>query len=130
MKTFNRVTFFLIFITLISCDNILESESISPIIGTELPTTATVGETISFRVFHVVFNGCGTYSRQETEREGNVITVTFYGKYPEGRMCTDDIPTLETFYQFEVKEKGDYYFRFYQGDFGKQEYILDTLRVQ
>jgi hypothetical protein len=104
-------------------------ESISPIIDTELPSSSTVGEIVSFKVYHVVFNGCGQFSRQETMRDGNVVTIKFYGKYPKNKSCTTNIPTLESYYTFEAKEKGDVYFRFYQDYFDGQEYILDTLRV-
>ncbi len=113
-----------------SCECISTDESISPIIDTELPSSTTIGETISFKIYHVVFNGCGEYSRQETTRDGKTISVKFYGKYPNCKMCPDNIPTLETTYRFEAKEKGDYYFKFYADNFDGQEFILDTLRVQ
>jgi len=113
-----------------SCNYFSTRESISPIIDTELPSTSAVGEAITFKVYHVVFNGCGQYSRQETTMDGKVVTVKFYGKYPEGKICPDNIPTLETYYTFKAKEKGDYYFRFYQNNFDGQEFILDTLSVQ
>lgn len=129
MKTIILTSFLLVFITFMSCENFSTRESISPIIETELPSVGSVGEKISFKIQHVVFNGCGKYSRHETTRDGRVITVKFYGKYPEGKICPDNIPTIETYYTFEVKEKGDYYFRFYQNDYAGQEYILDTLRV-
>jgi hypothetical protein len=130
MKTIIRLSFFLTLVTTSSCDNFSTRETISPIIATDLPSTSTVGETITFKIYHVVFNGCGQYSRQESTRDGKVITVKFYGKYPNGKICPDNIPTLETNYNFEVTEKGDYYFRFYQDNYDGQEFILDTLKVQ
>ncbi|KXK28319.1 MAG: hypothetical protein UZ12_BCD005001013 [Bacteroidetes bacterium OLB12] len=69
-----------------SCECISTDESISPIIDTELPSSTTIGETISFKIYHVVFNGCGEYSRQETTRDGKTISVKFYGKYPSCKM--------------------------------------------
>lgn len=123
-------SFLVIFVTLISCDRYSSRESISPIIATDLPSTSTVGETITFKIYHVVFNGCGQYSRQETSRDGKIITIKFYGKYPNEKICTAEISTIETYYNFEVKEKSDYYFRFYQDNYEGQELMLDTLRVQ
>jgi hypothetical protein len=107
-----------------------DKESISPIISTDLPSTCLAGETISFKVYHVVFNGCGKYSKHEAAQNGNVITVRFYAKYPQAQMCPDNIPTLETYFYFEAKQKGDIYFRFFQDNYDGQEYLLDTLRVQ
>jgi|SRR5690606_17805918 hypothetical protein len=109
------------------CDS--SRESVSPIIDTELPSTAAVGTTVIFKVHHLVFNGCGEYSRHKTTHEGNTITVEFYGKYPECKMCPDNVPTLETTYKFPAKEKGDYYFRFYSNGYNEKEFILDTLKV-
>lgn len=114
--------------TLFSCD-ISDTVSISPIVGTDLPKTCEVGETISFKVYHVVFNGCGEYSKHEAVENGNTITVRFYAKYPKAEICTDNIPTLETYYYFEAKQKGDIYFRFFQDNYNGQEYVLDTLTV-
>jgi hypothetical protein len=130
MKTIIQFSFVLALLSFMSCNPFKTKESISPIIDTDLPSTGSVGEKISFKIQHVVFNGCGKYSRHETTRDGKVITVKFYGKYPEAKICPDNIPTLETYYTFEIKEKGDHYFRFYQNDFAGNEYILDTLRVQ
>lgn len=115
---------------LLSCECISTDESVSPIIGTELPSTTTIGTTVSFKIYHIVFNGCGEYSRQKTTTDGRTIVVKFYGKYPNCKMCPDNIPTLETIYRFEVKELGDHYFKFYNDNFDGQEFILDTLRVQ
>jgi hypothetical protein len=114
----------------VSCECLSTDESISPIIDTELPETTTVGTTVSFKVFHVVFNGCGEYARQVTTRDDRTITVRFYGKYPSCKMCPDNIPTLETVYTFPALEQGDFYFKFYQDNFDGQEFILDTLTVQ
>jgi len=130
MRTIFGHIFSLTTIVLLSCECLSTDESISPIIDTELPSTTTIGTTVSFKIYHVVFNGCGEYSRQETTRDGRTITVKIYGKYPNCKMCPDNIPTLETIYQFEAKEKGDYYFKFYEDNFNGQEFIIDTLRVQ
>ena len=122
-------TVFIVSMALISCDY-TETESISPVIATDLPSSCAVGETISFTVYHIAFNGCGRYSKHEAVQQGNVITVKFYAKYARGQVCPDNIPTLETLYYFEAKEKGDLYFRFFQDNYNGQEYVLDTLRVQ
>lgn len=121
---------FVIMMIICSCDQLSDKVSISPIIGTDLPATCNVGETISFKVYHVVFNGCGEYLKHEAAENGNVITVRFYAKYPQGQICPDNVPTLETNYYFEAKQKGDIYFRFFQDNYNGQEYILDTLKVQ
>ena len=130
MTTVIRHIFSLIFLVTVSCECLSTDESTSPIIDTELPSTTTLRSTVSFKIYHIVFNGCGEYARQETKRDGRTITVKFYGKYPSCKMCSDNIPTLETIYPFEVKEQGDYYFRFYADNFDGQDFILDTLRVQ
>lgn len=130
MRTIIGHLFSLTTLVFLSCDCISTDESVSPIIDTELPSTTTIGTTVSFKIYHVVFNGCGEYSRQETTRNGRTITVKFYGKYPNCRACDDNIPTLETIYKFKVVEKGDYYFKFYEDYFNGQEFIVDTLRVQ
>jgi hypothetical protein len=114
----------------LSCECKTIDESVSPIIDTELPSTTNLGTTVSFKIYHAVFNGCGEYSRQETTRDGQTITVKFYGKYPDCKMCSDNIPTLETIYHFEPEENGDYYFKFFADNFNGQEFIIDTLRVQ
>lgn len=130
MRTIIRPGFLLLLIALTSCSYLSTRESVSPIIDTELPETAVVGETISFKIYHVVYNGCGKYSRQETTMDGRTVTVTFYAKYPNGGACPDNIPTLEGYCTFVAKEKGDYYFRFYHGNYSGDEFILDTLSVQ
>ncbi len=130
MRTIIRLGFLLTHVTAISCDKSSTRESVSPITSTDLPSNGSAGHTITFKVYHVVFNGCGQYSRQETTTEGKVVTIRFYGKYPSSGICSTNVPTLETFYNFEAKEKGDYYFRFYQDNYSGQEFILDTLRVQ
>jgi hypothetical protein len=114
MRTIIGHQFSLTTLVFISCECISTDESISPIIDTELPTTITIGTTVSFKIYYVVFNDCGEYSRQETTRDGRTITVIIYGKYPNCKMCPDNIPTLETIYKFEAMEKGDYYFKFYE----------------
>jgi hypothetical protein len=128
MKTIIRIGSLLTIITLCSCD-MSDKESISPVVATDLPSSCLVGETISFKVYHVAFNGCGKYSKHEAAENGNVITVRFYAKYPQAQMCPDNIPTLETIYYFEATQKGDIYFRFFQDNYNGQEYLLDTLRV-
>ena len=125
-----RSVSFLILMTICSCDQLSDTVSISPIIGTDLPANCNVGETIAIKVYHVVFNGCGEYLKHEAVENGNVITVKFYAKYPKGQICPDNIPTLETNYYFQAKQKGDIYFRFFQDNYNGQEYLLDTLRVQ
>jgi hypothetical protein len=130
MKTIIQLCFLLTLITVFSCDHLSTRESISPIIATDLPSNSIAGKTITFKIYHVVFNGCGKYARQETIIEGRVVTIKFYGKYPIDAFCTANVPTLETYYSFEPKEKGDYYFRFYQDNFNGQEFTLDTLKVQ
>lgn len=105
-------------------------EAISPIVDAELPAVGKVGEVVSFNVHHTMYNGCGKYDRSETVEEGKTITVTVYGKYPKGKICSDDEPTLITVYHFLPKEQGAYYFRFYNGNLNGSEYLLDTLNVQ
>lgn len=129
MKFMKATQLGLILIIGFSCEDISIRESISPIVNTELPSTGVVGETISFKIYHVVFNGCGQYSRHETNTEGKVVTVRFYGRYPNGKICPDNIPTLETGYNFRIKESGDYIFKFYNDSFNGNEFVLDTLRV-
>lgn len=129
MKTIIQFGSCLVLLTLLSCD-VTSTESISPIIATDLPVTCSAGETIAFKVYHIAFNGCGKYSKHETARQGDVITVRFFVEYPKAQICPDNIPTLETFFYFEAKEKGDLYFRFFQDNYDGKEYILDTLRVQ
>ena len=130
MRTIFGKIFSLTTIVFLSCECLSTDESLSPIVDTELPSTTTIGTTVSFKIYHVVFNGCGEYSRQETTTDGRTITVRFYGKYPNCKMCPDNIPTLETIYRFEAMEPGDYYFKFYADNFDGQEFISDTLRVQ
>ena len=120
---------FLLLLIAYSCDSLEDTISISPVVGTNLPGTCSAGETISFEVYHVVFNGCGEYLKHEAVENGNVITVKFYAKYPKAQTCPDNIPTLATDFYFEAKEKGDLYFRFFQDNYNGQEYLLDTLRV-
>lgn len=129
MRKITWYIFLLIQMALISCECLSTDESISPIIYTELPSTATFGSAVSFKIHHVVFGGCGEYSRQETIQDGRTITVKFFGKYPNCKACPDNIPTLETIYQFKAKEKGEYYFKFYQDNLNGQEFIFDTLKV-
>ncbi|MDR7130047.1 hypothetical protein J2X69_002394 [Algoriphagus sp. 4150] len=129
-KTIIRYLVSLPALVMCSCECLSTDESVSPIIETELPSTTAIGTTVSFKIFHVVYSGCGEYSRQETIRDGRTITVRLFGKYPTCKMCPDNIPTLETVYRFEAKEKGDYYFKFYANNFNGEEFILDTLKVQ
>lgn len=130
MSTIIKFGLFALLVSPSSCGYLSSRESISPILATDLPGTAAVGETISFKIYHVVFNGCGKYSKQETTTDGKTITVKFYWKYPKGGACPDNIPTLETYYAFEAKERGSYIFRFYEDNYNGNEFLLDTLRVQ
>ena len=129
MKTVTQIGSLLIIIAAWSCD-VSDTESISPIIAADLPDACSLGETIKFKVYHVVFNGCGEYFKHEAAEDGNVITVKFYAKYPKAQVCPNNISTLETYYYFEAKQKGLIYFRFFQDNYNGLEYILDTLRVQ
>lgn len=127
----NHLLVFLALILLISgCGLAGSEEAISPIVDAEMPAVGRVGEVVSFNVHHTVYNGCGKYARSETIEEGNTISVTFFGKYPKGKICSDDEPTLITEYHFLPKERGAYYFRFYNGNLNGSEYLLDTLNVQ
>lgn len=132
MRATVRFCLFIILLTNLSCEYVTESESISPVVATDLPPTCAFGETISFKVYHIAFNGCGEYSKHEVAEDGNVLTVRFYAKYPktQGQICPDNVPTLETYYYYEANQKGDIYFRFFQDNYDGQEYLLDTLRVQ
>lgn len=129
MKAITRIGSFLMIMAVYSCD-MSDTESISPIIATDLPAACSLGETIKFKVYHVVFNGCGEYSKHEAAENGNVITVRFYAKYPKAEVCPDNVRMLETYYYFEAKQKGDIYFSFFQDNYNGEEYILDTLSVQ
>ena len=115
--------------TIWSCDEMADTVSISPVVATDLPSTCSVGETIAFNVYHIAFNGCGKYLKHETVQDGQVITVKFYVKYEKAQACTNNVPTLETKFYFEAKEKGDLYFRFFEDNYNGKEYLLDTLKV-
>lgn len=115
---------------MLSCDDMSDTVAISPVVATDLPPTCSAGETISFNVDHVAFNGCGRYLKHETVQDGQVITVKFYVTYDKSQACSSNIKILETKFYFEAKEKGDLYFRFFQDNYNGKEYLLDTLRVQ
>lgn len=128
MKSVVKIGLCGIVVSAISCDDY--RESVSPIVATDLPETTLAGETISFTIYHVVFNGCGRYFRQETKIDGKTITVKIYGKYPNRGICPDNIPTLETRYGFNPATKGVYYFKFFADNYNGDEYLLDTLVVR
>ena len=124
---------FLLFILIvgtisISCENeddLKPTGSISPIVDAELPTSGHVGQEINFMVNHIVFNGCGYYSSQETTQIGSTLTVTFYAQYREG-FCTMDIPTLKTNYKFIPTKTGTYTFKFNSVE---KEYLEKTIQI-
>ena len=107
---------FMIGTILISCDEDVKiPESLSPVVGTDLPETGNVGQEIIFTVKHGVYNGCGYYSSQKTIRDGNNLFVTFYSKYREG-ICPMNAPILETPYKFTPSTSGTYTFKFKRGE--------------
>jgi len=112
----------------LSCDNEDENKlmgSISPIVEAELPTVGKVGQEINFIVSHLVFNGCGYYSSQETTQIGNTFTVTFYAEYRDG-VCTTDIPTRKTNYKFSPTKADTYTFRFNSGE---TSYLVKSIEI-
>jgi hypothetical protein len=112
----------------VSCHNEDElnvPESVSPIVAADLPESGKPGQEIKFKVSHIVFNGCGYFSSQETSQIGNTFNVTFYAKY-RGGVCTMNIPRLETDYTFIPTEIGTFTFKFNGGESGQ---IIRTIAI-
>jgi len=128
MNSRHLIKLVLLLVTILSScekDDII-TESISPIIETDLPESGKVGQEIVINVSHAVYNGCGYYSSQRTIQNGKTLTVTFNAKYREG-FCTMNIPILKTQYKFTLSNSGTYTFRFNsgQGDFLTQTITID-----
>ena len=128
MKTTTFLTFIFLTAGLISCNEDEPkgefTESISPIVATELPDNGDVNEKIIFTISHGVYNGCGHYSRHETVIIGKEVYVTFFAKYPVDAACTYNAPVLSTSYEFTPTLTGEYTFHFSQAG---GDYLLDNL---
>ncbi len=114
---------------IIACQRDLEIEfyeQMSPISEASLPKQGKVNETMVFEVRHLVYNGCGQYSRNETVVREREIFNTFFAKYPRHMVCTDDIPERKTDYVFTPSIAGIYTLHFRQGE---GEYMTGEIEI-
>lgn len=75
----------------------------------------TLGQSVDFLVYHTSFDGCGIYSRNETNQLGNDFELTFYARSadPSG-VCTDNLKTIETEYKYTPQQTGTFLLKFRQ----------------
>lgn len=128
MKNFFKIFTIIVLFACTTCMQTTYEERISPIVGSNLPSSVKMGQTVNFTVSHIVDNSCGQFSRSEIDINGRNVTVRFYAKYPN-LFCRNDKPVRETDYSFKPLMKGEYYFKFYQDFYSESEYLLDTLVV-
>lgn len=107
-------------------DTLCTSFNISPVIKVEGPKTAAINQTIALSVYFSCFNGCGNFGNYEQTVSGNTTTIKVIAKY-QGCICTQDIPTRQSTYNFSAAQAGTYYLKFLQAS---NVYITDTITVQ
>lgn len=111
-----------------SCDkDEIISDYFSPVTEADLPKELSLGQSINILVKHTAYDGCGQFSRNETNIAGNEIELAFFakGSSPNG-ICTDNLKTLETRYNFRPVKSGTYIFKFRQVN----GFLTDTIVVQ
>lgn len=118
----------ILFLLLSSCDkDEIISDYFSPVTEANLPKELSPGQSFNILVKHIAYDGCGQFSRNETKITGNEIELAFFakGSSPKG-ICTDNLKTLETTYNFRPVKPGTYIFKFRQVD----GYLTDTIVVR
>lgn len=95
---------------LVSCEDEQE-ECISyqevPAVLVNGPTSGLIDQDISLSVSLTYSNGCGFFDRFESTASGDSILIKTTGKY-QGCVCTQDLPTRVSTYNFRSARTGDF----------------------
>jgi len=86
-------------------------------------------ETAAANTINVSFpvnGGCGQFNKFVETTSGNTRTIKVNAVY-KGCMCTMDIPTRTTTYQFKETKPGTYYLKFVSG---QDQFITDTVVIK
>jgi len=105
-----------------SCENELEQNYESFLIqvdSIQIPDNITINESFDIRFYGTIgTNGCYQFSKFETEKEGNNITMKAWGKFDKNsNIC----PTVMVYLDneklnYRIKEKGTYTIKINQPD--------------
>ncbi len=126
MKTINTLIICLSSLMLLSflssCENELEQNYESFLIqvdSIQIPDNITINESFDIRFYGTIgTNGCYQFSKFETEKEGNNITMKAWGKFDKNsNIC----PTVMVYLDneklnYRIKEKGTYTIKINQPD--------------
>lgn len=85
------------------------------ITSADVPPTGAVNQVIPIPLRFVVINGCGSFGNFSITQEGSTKTITVNAKY-EGCVCTQEIRSIETTYNFTATTTGQHNIRFVQPD--------------
>lgn len=102
--------------------------SIAPVLVTDGINATSLGHPLNLQVHFQVNNGCGQLDKFIiTEKNADTTLVQVRAKYEKGRLCTDNLPVLNTTYTFVPKKMGTHYLKF-QGK--NDQYLVDTIIVK
>lgn len=82
-----------------------------PVISADVPAIGNVNKIIPIKIKFNVLNGCGSFDSLTETNLGNTKTISIKAKY-EGCFCTQNIPIIETTYNFTPTKTGIYRFKF------------------
>ena len=89
------------------------------------PNSVPVNQETGLTVFYYLTNGCGKFENMEAISGGNTTIISFKAKY-EGCVCTDNLVTRQSVYEFKSGQPGVYYLKFLQPN---NTYLTDTITV-
>lgn len=107
-------------------DQVCLSYQNAAIISATVPATGNVNQIIPIEISFVIINGCGAFGSITETNSGNTKTLTIKAKY-EGCLCTQNIGTVKTTYNFTATTTGTHTLKFLQpnGDF-----LTYTINIQ
>ncbi|MGF2414537.1 hypothetical protein [Ferruginibacter sp.] len=107
-------------------DKLCTSFTSAPVVKVEGAKTAAVNQTIALIVSFPCFSSCGNFGNYQQTVTGNTTIINVMAKY-QGCICTQDVPTRQSIYNFSASQPGIYYLKFLQT---ANAYLIDTITVQ
>ncbi|HWP82189.1 MAG TPA: hypothetical protein VNN76_06005 [Bacteroidota bacterium] len=93
------------------------------------PPSLSVGDTLTLRFYGTIgTSACYAFSHFDTKRDGNIITITVWGKYTPADVCATVMIELKGMeYKISTLEKGNYTINIRQPD---GSYLQRSVRVE
>lgn len=98
----------------------------APVVAVVAPDSGQVNVDVPITLSYMVYNGCGGFGNIKELKNGNTWKVAVYANY-YGCVCTQEVSTLQTTYNFSTSVAGTYYLMFYGEN---NTFITDTIVIQ